>query len=346
MVELKNVSVTYSSGVDALNNVSLKINDGDFAFVVGSSGAGKSTMIKLLLKEIDATSGTVTVNGYNLNKLKKNKIPEFRRTLGFVFQDFRLIPSMTVYENIAFVLRVIDAPPKFIRKRVPYVIGLVGLQDKVESYPDELSGGEMQRVAIARALVNDPQLIIADEPTGNIDPELSYEIVELLKGINDQGTTILMVTHEHDLVRHFGGRIINITDGEIVFDEVVAGSTDELSDFEPTILPVPENFTVDDGLDAEELLSESEFPDIDLSDDDDEEEDYSDSGEVTDEEEVVSDIPEAVPETVTEKDITADDIIAAINPPSEENSENTVTKADADEIIAAIMEEQSQGGTP
>lgn len=227
MVELQNVSVTYSSGVDALNNVSLKINDGDFAFVVGSSGAGKSTMIKLLLKEIDATSGVVTVNGYNLNKLKKRKIPEFRRTLGFVFQDFRLIPSMTVYENIAFVLRVIDAPIKYIRKRVPYVISLVGLHAKTNSYPDELSGGEKQRVAIARALVNDPQLIIADEPTGNIDPELSYEIVELLKGINDQGTTILMVTHEHDLVRHFGGRIINITDGEIVFDEVISGLGDE-----------------------------------------------------------------------------------------------------------------------
>ena len=228
MVELKNVSVTYSSGVDALNNVSLKINDGDFAFVVGSSGAGKSTMIKLLLKEIDATSGVVTVNGYNLNKLKKRKIPEFRRTLGFVFQDFRLIPSMTVYENIAFVLRVIDAPIKYIRKRVPYVISLVGLHAKTNSYPDELSGGEKQRVAIARALVNDPQLIIADEPTGNIDPELSYEIVELLKGINDQGTTILMVTHEHDLVRHFGGRIINITEGEIVFDEVITGTGDEI----------------------------------------------------------------------------------------------------------------------
>lgn len=228
MVELKNVSVTYSSGVDALNNVSLKINDGDFAFVVGSSGAGKSTMIKLLLKEIDATSGVVTVNGYNLSKMKRRKIPEFRRTLGFVFQDFRLIPSMTVYENIAFVLRVIDAPIKYIRKRVPYVISLVGLHAKTNSYPDELSGGEQQRVAIARALVNDPQLIIADEPTGNIDPELSYEIVELLKGINDQGTTILMVTHEHDLVRHFGGRIINITGGEIVFDEVVLGVNEEM----------------------------------------------------------------------------------------------------------------------
>lgn len=201
LVELKNVSVTYSTGVDALNNVSLKINDGEFAFVVGSSGAGKSTLIKLILKEIDATNGVVMVNNYNLSNLKRKKIPSFRRTIGFVFQDFRLIPSMTVYENIAFVLRVIDAPRKYIRKRVPYVISLVGLQDKSNSYPNQLSGGEQQRVAIARALVNDPQLIIADEPTGNIDPELSYEIVDLLKGINECGTTILMVTHEHDLVR-------------------------------------------------------------------------------------------------------------------------------------------------
>lgn len=226
MVELKNVSVTYSSGVDALNNVSLRVNDGEFAFVVGSSGAGKSTLIKLILKEIDATSGTVHVNNYNLNSLANRKIPEFRRTIGFVFQDFRLIPTMTVYENIAFVLRVIDAPRRYIRKRVPYVISLVGLQDKSHSYPTELSGGEQQRVAIARALVNDPQLIIADEPTGNIDPELSFEIVELLKGINECGTTILMVTHEHDLVRHFGGRIININSGEIVFDEMIGGSNE------------------------------------------------------------------------------------------------------------------------
>ena len=227
MVELKNVSVTYNTGVDALNNVSLKINDGEFAFVVGSSGAGKSTLIKLILKEIDATSGVVMVNGYNLSRLKKKKIPELRRTIGFVFQNFRLIPTMTVYENVAFVLRVIDSPRKYIRKRVPYVISLVGLQDKSNAYPNELSGGEQQRVAIARALVNDPQLIIADEPTGNIDPELSYEIVELLKGINDCGTTILMVTHEHDLVRHFGGRIININSGSIVFDEVIGGANDE-----------------------------------------------------------------------------------------------------------------------
>ena len=226
MVEFKDVSVTYSSGVDALNSVNLKINDGDFAFVVGSSGAGKSTLIKLVLKEIDATSGTVIVNGFNLSKLKRRKIPKLRRTIGVVFQDFRLIPTMTVYENVAFVLRVIDAPAKYIKSRVPYVISLVGLSHKEKSYPTELSGGEQQRVALARALVNDPQLIIADEPTGNIDPALSYEIVELLKGINECGTTILMVTHEHDLVRSFGGRIININKGNIAFDEFIGGSNE------------------------------------------------------------------------------------------------------------------------
>ena len=226
MVEFKDVSVTYSSGVDALNKVNLRINDGDFAFVVGPSGAGKSTLIKLILKEIDASTGTVLVNGFNLRKLKRKKVPALRRTIGVVFQDFRLIPTMTVYENIAFVLRVIDAPAKYIRSRVPYVISLVGLSKKAKSYPTELSGGEQQRVALARALVNDPQLIIADEPTGNIDPELSYEIVELLKGINECGTTILMVTHEHDLVRYFGGRIININKGSIQFDEVIGGSNE------------------------------------------------------------------------------------------------------------------------
>ncbi len=227
MVEFKDVSVTYSSsGVDALHSINLKINDGDFAFVVGPSGAGKSTLIKLVLREIEATQGTVIVNGFNLNKLKRRKIPKLRRTIGVVFQDFRLIPTMTVYENIAFVLRVIDAPKRYIKTRVPYVIGLVGLSHKMNSYPTELSGGEQQRVALARALVNDPQLIIADEPTGNVDPTLSYEIVELLKGINECGTTILMVTHEHDLVRSFGGRIININKGRIAFDEVIGGSNE------------------------------------------------------------------------------------------------------------------------
>ncbi|MBQ8623334.1 MAG: cell division ATP-binding protein FtsE [Oscillospiraceae bacterium] len=224
MVELRNVSYTYPNGQKALDHVNLKLNDGEFAFVVGNSGAGKSTLIKLLLKELTATEGEVYVNGYNLNKIKKRKIPHLRRTIGVVFQDFRLIPNLTVYDNIAFALRVIDAPQKYIRTRVPYVISLVGLTSKAKSYPSDLSGGEQQRVALARALVNDPKLIIADEPTGNVDPARSYEIVDLLKAINECGTTVLMVTHQHELIRYFGGRIININTGSVVFDEVIGGA--------------------------------------------------------------------------------------------------------------------------
>lgn len=221
LVELRNVSVTYSNGVDALHDVSLRINDGEFAFVVGKSGAGKSTLIKLLVKEISPNSGKIMVNGFNLERLKKSKAHKLRRTIGFVFQDFKLINTMNVYDNVAFVLRSIDAPLKYIRNRVPYVISLVGLKDKVKCYPNELSGGEQQRVALARALVNDPQLIIADEPTGNLDPNTSIEIIELLKGINECGTTVMMVTHEHELVRQFGGRTINIEKGRITFDDYI-----------------------------------------------------------------------------------------------------------------------------
>lgn len=221
MVELKNVSVTYQNGVEALHNVDLTIHDEEFAFVVGESGAGKSTLIKLLIKEIDATSGSVKVNGFDLNKLKQKDIPKLRRTIGFVFQDFKLINTMNVYDNVAFVLRSIDAPVKYIRKRVPYVIGLVGLKDKMKAYPTEMSGGEQQRVALARALVNDPKLIIADEPTGNLDPKTSIEIIQLLQGINQCGTTVLMVTHEHELVKRFGGRTISILDGQIKFDDII-----------------------------------------------------------------------------------------------------------------------------
>jgi cell division transport system ATP-binding protein len=194
--------------------------------VVGSSGAGKSTLIKLLLKEIDAESGTIIVNDYHLNTLSNRKIPTFRRSIGVVFQDFRLIPNMTVYDNVAFVLRVTNRPIKYIKQRVPYVLDLVGLSDKAKAYPNELSGGEQQRVAIARALANNPKLIIADEPTGNVDPDMSYEIVEMLKNINKCGTTIIMVTHEHDIVRYFGGRVINIDDGIIVFDDYVEADSD------------------------------------------------------------------------------------------------------------------------
>lgn len=221
LVELRNVNVTYSNGVDALHDVSLRINDGEFAFVVGESGAGKSTLIKLLLKEIDPTSGHIMVNDLNVVKMKKRDAYKLRRRIGFVFQDFKLINTMNVYDNVAFVLRCTDAPIRFIRNRVPYVISLVGLKDKVKCFPNELSGGEQQRVALARALVNDPKLIIADEPTGNLDPKTSLEIVELLKGINECGTTVMMVTHEHELVRYFGGRTITIKEGRITFDDYI-----------------------------------------------------------------------------------------------------------------------------
>lgn len=226
MVELINVTASYQKGVDVLKDISLCINDGDFAFVVGSSGAGKSTLIKLLLKEIDSESGSVIVNDYNLNRLSSRKVPNFRRSIGVVFQDFRLIPNMTVYDNVAFVLRVTNRPLKYIKQRVPYVLDLVGLSNKMKVYPNELSGGEQQRVAIARAVANNPKLIIADEPTGNVDPDMSYEIVEMLKNINKCGTTIIMVTHEHDIVRYFGGRVINIDDGIIVFDDYVDANSD------------------------------------------------------------------------------------------------------------------------
>ena len=212
----------------ALQNINLRINDGEFVFIVGGSGAGKSTLVKLMTREIVPTEGRVFVNGYNLSKTKGNKIAKFRRSIGMVFQDFRLIQELNVYENVAFVLRIADQSTRFIKQRVPNVLNLVGLGNKARSKPRELSGGEQQRVAIARALANDPGLIIADEPTGNIDPQLSYEIVELLRKINRQnGTTIIMVTHEHDLVKYFGGRIINIENGSITFDENIGGASDE-----------------------------------------------------------------------------------------------------------------------
>ena len=218
VIEFKNVSKTYENGTNALRNVSLKINDGEFVFIVGSSGAGKSTFLKIIMREQVPNSGTVIINNYNLNKLKKRDIPKFRRTMGIVFQDFRLIPNMTVFDNVAFAMRVIGAKEKEIRKRVPYVLSLVGLTSKARQLPIHLSGGEQQRVALARALVNNAGIIIADEPTGNIDPEMSYEIVDLLNHINANGTTIVMVTHEHELVRRFNHRVITINQGEVVSD--------------------------------------------------------------------------------------------------------------------------------
>ena len=228
VIEFKNVSKTYDNGTKALKDVNLKIEDGEFVFIVGSSGAGKSTLLKILMREEVTTSGTVYINNYNLNKLRKKEIPYFRRTLGIVFQDFRLIPNMTVFDNVAFAMRVIGSKEKEIRKRVPYLLSLVGLASKARNLPNELSGGEQQRVALARALVNNAKIIIADEPTGNIDPEMSYEIVDLLDHINATGTTVVMVTHEHNLVKQFNHRVIKIEDGAVVAD------MDDAADIEQT----------------------------------------------------------------------------------------------------------------
>ncbi len=227
MIEFDNVSKTYDNGTEALKNVNIRIEDGEFVFIVGASGAGKSTFLKIMMREEVPNKGTVIINGYNLNLMKKKQIPLFRRTLGIVFQDFRLIPTMTVFDNVAFAMRVIGTKEKEIRKRVPYILSLVGLSSKARHLPTQLSGGEQQRVALARALVNNAGLIIADEPTGNIDPEMSYEIVDLLNHINANGTTVVMVTHEHNLVRHFHHRVITIDQGTVVSDTL---DTDELSD--------------------------------------------------------------------------------------------------------------------
>lgn len=218
MIEFRDVHKTYETGVEALKGVNIKIDDGEFVFIVGASGAGKSTFMKLITREETATSGEVIVSNFKLSKLKRRQIPYLRRSMGIVFQDFRLINTMTVFDNVAFAMRVVGASHRDIRRRVPYILGLVGLQNKAKNYPLELSGGEQQRVGLARALVNNPSLIIADEPTGNIDPELSYEIMELLTEINRRGTTILVVTHDHDLVESFQRRVIRIGDGTVLSD--------------------------------------------------------------------------------------------------------------------------------
>ena len=223
MISFQNVSMVYPNGTAALNNVTLNIKDGEFVFIIGKSGAGKTTLTKLLLCEERVTGGTLTVNNFKLNKLPQRKIPYLRRTLGVVFHDFRLFKNKTVYENIAFTLRVIGEDPRIIRKRVPYFLNVVDMTDKADRFPDELSGGEQQRVAFARALVNNPKIIIADEPTGNVDPEMSREIMDLLVRINKLGKTVIVVTHEKDLVDEYRHRVITIKDGEIVSDRSEGG---------------------------------------------------------------------------------------------------------------------------
>ena len=218
MIEFTDVVKSYTQGNKALNGVTMQIEDGEFCFLIGPSGSGKSTIIKLITGELKPTSGTVHVNGYSLERIRKREVPYLRRTVGVVFQDYRLIEKMTVYENVAFAMRVIGAREKEIRKRVPYILELVGLEDKAKRHPGELSGGEQQRVAIARALINNPSMIIADEPTGNLDPERSFEIMLLLEEINNLGTTVLVVTHEKELVEQFTKRVIAIDEGLVVSD--------------------------------------------------------------------------------------------------------------------------------
>ena len=218
MIDLINVTKTYETGTHALNGIDMHIDDGEFVFLVGQSGSGKSTIIKLLTAELQPTSGSILVNGYKLESIKRSSIPYLRRTLGVIFQDFRLIEKKTVYENVAFAMRVIGAPAKEIKKRVPYVLELVGLENKARRLPNELSGGEQQRVAIARALINNPTMIIADEPTGNLDPARSFEIMLLLEQINALGTTVMVVTHEKSLVDRFTKRVVAINNGKVISD--------------------------------------------------------------------------------------------------------------------------------
>ncbi len=280
MIEFRDVSKVYANGTEALHNVNLNIEKGEFVFIVGSSGAGKSTFLKLLMCEEKPNSGEIFFDGKKISNVKKRKVPYVRRRMGIVFQDFRLINDMSVYDNVAFAMRVVGAKGKDIKKRVPYILSLVGLQHKAKNLPTELSGGERQRVSLARALVNNPATIIADEPTGNIDPALSFEIVDLLNEINRQGTTILMVTHEHSLVKHFHKRIIQIHGGKVVADtaEIQSESTERLysdteiiSDLiseredenlalnaEPEDDYIPESIDIDNFLKNGELVQKSE----------------------------------------------------------------------------------------
>ncbi len=218
MIEFRNVTKVYSTGIAAVNNTSLYIEKGEFVFIVGSSGCGKSTLIKMIMKEVEPTSGHIFINGIDITKISKRRIPNLRRSMGIVFQDFRLLPDKTVYENVAYAMRVIEADPKIIKKQVPNALSLVGLLDKADLYPDELSGGEQQRIAVARAIVNNPSVLIADEPTGNLDPDTAWEIMSLLSDINRRGTTVVVATHAKDIVDRMKKRVIAIEKGTIYSD--------------------------------------------------------------------------------------------------------------------------------
>ena len=223
MIILENVSKSYSAGAPAVNNVSIHIKKGEFVFIVGDSGAGKSTLMKLMLKELEPTSGKIYINGKYLNLMKHRKIPMLRRDIGMVFQNFRLLNDRNVYDNVAFAQRVVEAPAKVIRRKVPAMLSMVGLAEKYKSYPRELSGGEQQRVALARALINNPPILVADEPTGNLDPKNSWEIMNLLDEINKRGTTVVVVTHNREIVDAMQKRVIAIQKGMVVSDERKGG---------------------------------------------------------------------------------------------------------------------------
>jgi len=218
MIRLENVTKTYPSGVRALDDVSFAINKGEFVFIVGDSGSGKSTLIKLLMKEVTASAGQIYIEDKNITKLRYSKIPKLRRSIGVVFQNFRLLEKMTVYKNVAFTLKVTEAPSRKIRRNVPMVLSLVGLSKKAKHYPKQLSGGEQQRVALARAIVNNPPILLADEPTGNLDPKTSWEIIKLLVDINLRGTTVVVVTHDREIVDGMKKRVITLKEGRIISD--------------------------------------------------------------------------------------------------------------------------------
>ncbi|NLJ59022.1 MAG: cell division ATP-binding protein FtsE [Tissierellia bacterium] len=227
MIEFNGVTKTYKKTFTAVKDISLKIDKGEFVFIVGKSGAGKSTLIKLLLREISPSSGIITYKGTDINKIRKRRVAEYRRNIGFIFQDYRLLPKMTVYENIAFAMEMICCQAKQIRREVPLVLSMVGLSDKAKSYPDELSGGEQQRVAIARAVINKPETIIADEPTGNLDFETSKEIMKILTEINKRGTTVIMATHDREIVDNYQKRVIELKNGTILRDRKAGGNENE-----------------------------------------------------------------------------------------------------------------------
>ena len=218
MIFFDDVCKTYTTGTEAVKHTTLHIEKGEFAFIVGPSGCGKSTLMKMILKEVEPTSGSIYVNGRDITKIPKNKVPYLRRSLGIVFQDFRLLPDKTVYENVAYAMRVIEASPKAIKKQVPNVLSLVGLLQKARVYPDQLSGGEQQRVAVARAIVNNPMVLVADEPTGNLDPETAWEIMSLLNDINRRGTTVVVATHAKEIVDKMQKRVIAIENGTVCSD--------------------------------------------------------------------------------------------------------------------------------